>query len=115
MQEFCFDEVHEVKQHYPQGHHGVDKEGRPVYIELIGRADPSKMMEITTVDRYVKYHIVEFEKTLNIKFPACTIAAKRHISSTTAIFDVAGVVSECVKLLGCVTLYELSCMGAVRS
>jgi hypothetical protein len=35
--------------------------------------------------------VQEFEKLLNLKFPACSVAAKRHIGSTTTVLDVAGV------------------------
>ncbi|KAF2299036.1 hypothetical protein GH714_030136 [Hevea brasiliensis] len=38
-----------------------------------------------------KYHVSEQEKTLNLRLPACSIAAKRHIASTTSILDVKGV------------------------
>ncbi|XVE50956.1 hypothetical protein DITRI_Ditri01bG0204200 [Diplodiscus trichospermus] len=67
LEDFEFEELEEVLQYHPQGYHGVDKEGRPVYIERLGKAHPSRLMCITSIDR-----------------------AKRQICSRTTILDVQG-------------------------
>ncbi|XP_073388667.1 phosphatidylinositol/phosphatidylcholine transfer protein SFH4 isoform X4 [Physcomitrium patens] len=89
--DFQFTELDSVRKYYPQGHHGVDKEGRPVYIEQIGKVDAQKLMECTTLERYLKFHVLEFERTINLKFPACSLAIESHVHSSTTILDVDGV------------------------
>ncbi|WJX51409.1 proteasome endopeptidase complex [Trifolium repens] len=59
MEDFEFKELNEFVKYQPHCYHGVDKEGRPVFI-----------------------------------FPACTIASKRLIDSTTQIIDVQDIDDE---------------------
>ncbi|GAV78542.1 CRAL_TRIO domain-containing protein/CRAL_TRIO_N domain-containing protein [Cephalotus follicularis] len=89
--EFKYEEYPVVKKCYPHGYHGVDRYGRPIYIERIGMVDLNVLQQVTTVERFVRHHVSEQERTLSLRFPACSIAAKRHIASTTSILDVKGV------------------------
>lgn len=92
QEEFDYKELCEVKRYYPHGYHGVDRRGRPVYIERLGKLDVEGLMKVTTLDRYVLYQTQQYEKTIKVRFPACSAAANKHINRSIAILDVQAVV-----------------------
>ena len=46
-------EMDEVKKHLRVGNHKTDKEGRPVYIDLIGHCDLNELFKITTPENII--------------------------------------------------------------
>ena len=49
LDDFVFSELDTVKGLFPHGYHGMDKIGRPIYIEKMGLLDSEKLYAATTV------------------------------------------------------------------
>ena len=76
-----------VEEVYPHGYHGVDKQGRPVYIERFGLLDVPRLFERTTEERIVRHYIQEYELLMKHKFPACSAAKGERVVQGLTIFD----------------------------
>lgn len=55
------DEIHKLKQVYPHGISGVDREGRPVLIEQIGGCRLTEMFKIVDDSRLTSYLLQRME------------------------------------------------------
>nr|GEY26582.1 hypothetical protein [Tanacetum cinerariifolium] len=60
-------------------------------VEILETNNATKLMQATTLECYLKYHVMEFERTFIDKFPACSISTKKHIDQSTTILDFSGV------------------------
>ncbi|GFR52717.1 hypothetical protein Agub_g15270 [Astrephomene gubernaculifera] len=90
-QTFTFEEEEAVVAHYPHFYHKCDRYGRPVYIELLGQADPARILEATSLERLLDYHICEWERLKRQILPACSQLAGRPIITKCVILDLKGV------------------------
>ncbi|ORZ29452.1 CRAL-TRIO domain-containing protein [Catenaria anguillulae PL171] len=88
---FQFPEGDQIRALYPQYYHKIDKLGRPIYIEHLGNIDIKKITTITSMERMQQKLIFEYERSLDFRFPACSLKAGQHIEQSCTIIDLAGV------------------------
>lgn len=57
IQDYTFVKREDCHPHYPRGWMGVDKIGRPIYIEIAGKINPTKLWEnIDTEELWKAYY-----------------------------------------------------------
>ncbi|KAL8243863.1 hypothetical protein R6Q59_010121 [Mikania micrantha] len=88
---FDYKEKPQLFQYYPQYYHKTDKDGRPVYIESMGKIDLNAMYKITTSERMLQNLVVEYEKVADPRLPACSRKAGQLLETCCTIMDMKGV------------------------
>ncbi|KAF6219332.1 hypothetical protein HO133_005157 [Letharia lupina] len=88
---FDYIEKPKVFEYYPQYYHRTDKEGRPVYIEQLGKIDLAAMYRITTAERMLQNLVVEYEKLADPRLPACSRKSGQLLETCCTIMDLKGV------------------------
>lgn len=91
IKNFDFKEKPEVDKIYPQYYHKMDKDGRPVYIERLGKVDFTALNKITSEDRMLKYLVWQYEKFLYERLPATSAAVGHPVETSCTILDLKGV------------------------
>ncbi|KAJ7494561.1 CRAL-TRIO domain-containing protein [Mycena galericulata] len=91
VKNFDFPELAIVDKYYPQYYHKNDKDGRPVYIERLGLLDLKALYAATTPERQLKRLVLEYEKFLYERLPACSAAAGHPIETSCTILDLQNV------------------------
>ncbi|EIW70909.1 hypothetical protein TREMEDRAFT_29311 [Tremella mesenterica DSM 1558] len=84
---FDYPEQSEVDKYYPQYYHKIDREGRPIYIEQLGKLDIPKLYALTTQERQLKHLVSEYEKFFKYRLPACTKETGKLVETSCTILD----------------------------
>ncbi|EIW81944.1 hypothetical protein CONPUDRAFT_54796 [Coniophora puteana RWD-64-598 SS2] len=91
VENFDFTEKEIVDKYYPQYYHKMDKEGRPIYIERLGKLDIKELYKATDIDRQLKRLVLEYEKFLHERLPATSRAVGHPVETSCTILDLGGV------------------------
>jgi len=105
LQTFDYAEKPKVFEYYPQYYHTTDKDGRPVYIEQLGKVDLAAMYKITTQDRMLQNLVCEYEKVSDPRLPACSRKSGHLLETCCTIMDLKGVgISNATSVYGYIQL-----------
>lgn len=76
-----------MDKYYPQFYHKTDRDGRPVYIEQMGKLDITALYKVTTQDRQLHRLVDEYEQFLGKRLPACSEEAGSLVETSCTILD----------------------------
>jgi len=88
---FNYPEKKEVNAIYPQFYHKTDKDGRPIYVEQLGKLDLTKLYKVTTPERQLQRLVVEYERFLRDRLPVCSVMQGKLVETSCTIMDLNGV------------------------
>ncbi|KAF2000393.1 SEC14 cytosolic factor [Amniculicola lignicola CBS 123094] len=88
---FDYQERPQIFEYYPQYYHKTDKDGRPVYIEQLGKVDLTAMTKITSQERMIQNLVCEYEKMADPRLPACSRKAGYLLETSCSIMDLKNV------------------------
>ena len=88
--EFEFTELEQFRTVYPHGYHGLDKLGRPLYIERYSKMNADYLFKISSLERVSRYWVQGYENLLFHRFPTSSREG-RPIMQTCVILDLQGI------------------------
>ncbi|GAC74544.1 phosphatidylinositol transfer protein SEC14 and related proteins [Moesziomyces antarcticus T-34] len=88
---FEYPEKAQVDQYYPQYYHKTDNDGRPIYIEQLGKLDLKALYQVTTPERQIQKLVVEYEKFQRERLPVCSAHRGELVETSCTIMDLKNV------------------------
>lgn len=90
LTDFVYDKRPQVAEHYPAGYCGVDKIGRPIYIERNGKCNPAGVWSVVEEPYLMRAFMHSYEYlTRKIMF-ACSAERGEQVQQTLTILDMNG-------------------------
>jgi len=62
-----FDKETDFRKFWPGGLHGVTKQGRPIYVERVGKIDPVNLMGTFNIEQLINFHTQTMERLQKVK------------------------------------------------
>eukprot|EP00918_Siedleckia_nematoides_P066970 GHVU01145677.1.p1 GENE.GHVU01145677.1~~GHVU01145677.1.p1 ORF type:complete len:333 (-),score=73.29 GHVU01145677.1:675-1673(-) len=76
-----------LRRNYEHGYHGVDKQGRPIYIDRIGSVNVTTLLNEVTEQEVIDIWIQEYEHLVHVILPACAKQNSDSPAKTLTIVD----------------------------
>jgi hypothetical protein len=78
-----------------------NQDGRPVYIEALGKVDLTALGKITSQERMIQNLVCEYEKMADPRLPACSRKSGYLLETSCSILDLKGVgISKATSVYG---------------
>lgn len=82
-----FPKIPQIWKYYAHGFYGVDKKGRPVYIEDYSNLKIKEMFAIMSEKEFINYYIASYERSVNVIYKEASKARGKLIERSVTILD----------------------------
>ena len=85
-----FEECEAVDKCYPRGFYGVDKIGRPIYLDCTGKIDINGLFRAASEEKLMRDRFMIYEWCTKLYTLSCSALYDRQISQLFSILDLTG-------------------------
>jgi hypothetical protein len=90
MKTLSVEEQEKIARCFECGFHGLDREGKPVYIQRIGQCNLGKALSLVDFDTFMHYIALEFDEMVLRRLPEASAQRGYPITSCSGIIDLQG-------------------------
>ena len=91
---YVFKEKYKLQLLFPLCYHKVTKDGKPIYIEIMGKLNPDELFKLSSMEEITKYSVQIYEKLERDYFKICSQIKGAYIHGVFNIIDFNGINSS---------------------